>query len=60
MSKPQLILILEPLPCSIPVRIRLRQLLKTALRRDRLRCVRIDGDGLDDGPAGEQQEPKHG
>jgi hypothetical protein len=48
MSKPQLILTLEPLPCSVPVRIRVRQLLKTALRRDRLRCVRVNGDALDE------------
>jgi hypothetical protein len=47
-AKPQIILTLEPIPHEIPVAIRLRQLLKTALRRDRLRCVRIDGDGLDE------------
>jgi hypothetical protein len=51
MSKPTIILTLEAMPHEVPVPIRLRQLLKTALRRDRPRCVRIDGDGLDEPPA---------
>jgi hypothetical protein len=41
-----IILHLAPLPCDVPVVVRVRQALKTLPRRDRLRCVRIDGDGL--------------
>jgi hypothetical protein len=41
-----IIIHLEAMPCEVPVAIRVRQLLKTALRRHRLRCVRIDGDSL--------------
>jgi hypothetical protein len=49
----QIILHLRPLPCDVPVAIRLRQLLKTALRRDRLKCVRVEGL-----PTNEQEETK--
>lgn len=36
-----IILALTPSPCEVPVEVRLRQLLKTARRRDRLRCVSV-------------------
>jgi hypothetical protein len=32
---------LKPLPDDVPVAVRIRALLKTALRRDRLRCVSL-------------------
>jgi hypothetical protein len=35
------LLVLEALPSDRPVAVRLRNLLKTALRRDELRCVRV-------------------
>jgi hypothetical protein len=38
-----IILTLRPLADSVPVAHRLRALLKTALRRDRFRCVSIAG-----------------
>jgi hypothetical protein len=52
----EIVLVLRPMPCNVPVAIRLRQLLKTALRRDRLRCVKVDGDALDDKPGDKQEE----
>lgn len=36
-----IVLVLTPAPCDVPVNVRLRQLLKTAGRRDRLRCVSV-------------------
>jgi hypothetical protein len=33
----------RPLEDTVPVAVRVRALLKTALRRDRLRCVTISG-----------------
>ena len=42
MPDPDLIvLVLKPLPDDVPVAVRVRALLKTALRRDRLRCVSL-------------------
>lgn len=38
----QIVITLEPMPDTVPVANRLRALLKTALRRDRLRCVKVD------------------
>lgn len=38
-----IVLRLRPLPDTVPVAVRLRALLKTALRRDRLRCVGLSG-----------------
>ena len=35
-------LTLHPLPDDVPVEVRLRQLLKVALRRFRLRCVSVE------------------
>jgi hypothetical protein len=42
---PDIILTFRPLPDAedVPVGVRVRQLLRTALRRDRLRCVRVEG-----------------
>jgi hypothetical protein len=39
---------LRALPDDRPVEIRLRHALKTMLRRDRLRCVRLEGIALAD------------
>ena len=47
---PRILLTLEPLPSHVPVALRLRQLLKPALRRDRLKCVHVEGDALDEAP----------
>jgi hypothetical protein len=56
--KPTVVITLEALPSEIPVAARVRSLLKTALRRDRLRCVRIGGDALAD--AQTTPEPSEG
>jgi hypothetical protein len=42
---PDIVLTFRPLPDAedVPVGVRVRQLIKTALRRDRLRCVRVEG-----------------
>jgi hypothetical protein len=39
---PDIKLTLRPLAAATPVDVRLANLLKTALRRDRLRCVRVE------------------
>jgi hypothetical protein len=44
-----IVLTLTPLPCDVPVAVRVRQALKTLFRRGRLKCVRIDGDALGEG-----------
>jgi hypothetical protein len=36
-------LVLRPLADTVPVSVRLRAALKTLLRRDRLKCVRVSG-----------------
>jgi hypothetical protein len=48
---------LQPLPCGVPVAVRLRQVLKTLLRRDRLPCLRIEGRTLDDPQADSEPTP---
>jgi hypothetical protein len=49
LNRPRIVLTLEPLPVEgVPVAVRLRQALKTLLRRDRLKCVKVEGDGLDE------------
>lgn len=42
---PDIVLTFRPLPDAedVPVGVRVRQLLRTALRRDRLKCVRVEG-----------------
>lgn len=45
----------EPLPDEVPVAVRMRLLLKTALRRLRLKCVGISGERTGtDGPSQHQ------
>jgi hypothetical protein len=58
--KPQIVLHLEALPVEgVPLAVRVRSVLKRLWRDYRFRCVRIDGDALDDGPAeGEYKETK--
>jgi hypothetical protein len=53
----EIVLILRPLPCDIPVLSRVRQLLKTALSRDWLECTRIVGlpDSWSEMPSGKHQ-----
>jgi hypothetical protein len=43
----RIILTLTPLADERPLAVRLRQLLKTALRRDRLKCLSVEGVVLD-------------
>ncbi|HEY7311884.1 MAG TPA: hypothetical protein VH643_21145 [Gemmataceae bacterium] len=38
----EVLIVFRPLACEVPTAIRVRQLLKTALRRDRLRVVRVE------------------
>jgi hypothetical protein len=57
-----IILTLTPLPCGVPISLRIRQALKTLLRRDRFRCTKVEGDGLAepqtaDGPAAASAPP---
>jgi hypothetical protein len=64
---PRIVLELVPLADPRPLAVRLRHLLKTALRRDRLRCLSVQGLALDSqqedgnrdeapqGPAGKPQ-----
>jgi hypothetical protein len=42
---PDIVLTFRPLPDAedVPVGVRVRQLLRTALRRDRLKCVKVEG-----------------
>jgi hypothetical protein len=48
-NRPRIVLHLEPLPVEgVSVAVRLRQALKTLVRRDRFRCVKVEGDGLDE------------
>jgi hypothetical protein len=39
---PDIRVTLRPLAADVPVDVRLASLLKTALRRDRLRCIRVE------------------
>lgn len=50
---PDIRLVLRPLPDEVPVAIRLRQLLKYALRAQGFRLVR-----LEEVPRGEKKEPR--
>jgi hypothetical protein len=38
----EVVIVFKPLPCGIAPEIRVRQLLRTALRRYRLRAVRVE------------------
>jgi hypothetical protein len=51
---PDIRVTLRPLAADAPVDVRLRNLLKTALRRDRLRCVRVEEVAADPGKARER------
>jgi hypothetical protein len=43
-DRERITLVFEPLPCEAPAAVRIRHLLKYALRSQRLKCVRITGD----------------
>jgi hypothetical protein len=58
-SEPDVITVtLLPLPDERPVEARLRLLLKTALRRDRLRCVRASAASPEEVPPVAYSEPE--
>jgi hypothetical protein len=44
-DRPVIVITFRALPDrhDVPVGVRVRQLLRTALRRDRLKCVRVEG-----------------
>ena len=43
--EPDIVITFRPLPDreQVPVGVRVRKLLRTALRRDRLRCLKVEG-----------------
>jgi hypothetical protein len=43
-DRERITLVFEPLPCEAPPAVRIRRLLKYALRSQRLKCVRITGE----------------
>jgi hypothetical protein len=53
MTGRRITLTLVPLADPRPVEVRLRNLLKTALRRDRLKCVSVEGIALEDRTRGD-------
>ena len=50
-NDPDILLVLRPLPDDLPVAVRLRAALKTLLRRDKLRCLKVT-----DVPCKDQEE----
>jgi hypothetical protein len=56
--KPKIVLTFEALASAVPLANRVRMLLKTALRRDGLKCVKIDGDAFSGSPENDERQQK--